>query len=231
MIKSRLIVFCPHCEVHWDLETESPKCDEDGHDHQRLAVHRHLDAVLPPDGITVTAASFDPQLHIYGNGDLTMACISTRSGNRRGTTTTSYGPDFGVPHDARPVLKALKFLWGRAHSGRARRDRVRRWSWAYRDCLGLSGGVRRNAATTSPWPGSGPTTAQRPSRPRASRFRLLALSPMTERRPALRVGGGRSSTNARAGRTRSPNSEPDRQDWLRSARSCRNRGIRPAPKS
>jgi hypothetical protein len=59
VVERRQIVYCPQCETHWDAELETAKCTHGGHDHQRFEMHRHLDSVAFPDGVTVTAASFD----------------------------------------------------------------------------------------------------------------------------------------------------------------------------
>jgi len=53
------IVYCPPCETYWDEEFELPKCADGSHEHRRLAMHRHLDRVVFPDGLQVTAATFD----------------------------------------------------------------------------------------------------------------------------------------------------------------------------
>jgi hypothetical protein len=117
VVDRRLIELCPQCEVHWDLETESPKCDRDGHDHRRVAVHRHLDAVLLPDGITVTAASFDPSTPYLRERRPDYGLYLDPRWQPSWDHDHLIWPDFGVPHEARPVLKALQFLRGRAQSG------------------------------------------------------------------------------------------------------------------
>jgi hypothetical protein len=60
VVEQRLILFCAQCGLHWDKESEQPKCEDETHDHQLFEAHRHLDTVSFPDGITVIAASFDP---------------------------------------------------------------------------------------------------------------------------------------------------------------------------
>jgi hypothetical protein len=59
VVERRQIVFCPQCETYWDAALERAKCTHGDHDHQRFEKHRHLDSVVLPDGVTVTAASFD----------------------------------------------------------------------------------------------------------------------------------------------------------------------------
>jgi hypothetical protein len=117
VVESRLIVFCPQRGVHWDKESELPECDEDGHDHQEFEVHRHLDAVLLPDGITVTAASFDPANPYLRERLPDYGLYLDPQWQPPWDHDNLEWPDFGVPDDARPVLKALRFLRDRAHSG------------------------------------------------------------------------------------------------------------------
>lgn len=60
MTDTRTVVACTDCGLFWYLGAEPAKCDNARHRHQEHQVHRHLSAVVLPDGTPVTGASFDP---------------------------------------------------------------------------------------------------------------------------------------------------------------------------
>ena len=227
VVESRLIVFCPDCEC-----TGTSKRNRRSATRTAMTINASwfiaTSTLSSFRRITVRAASFDPATAYLRERRPDYGLYLDPQWQPPWDHDHLIWPDFGVPHDARPVLKALKFLRGRAHSG----QHVEigcvgghgRTGTALA-CLAVLGGTPHN----TPWPGSGqlPLKGRRDSR--ASRVRLLALSAMTEHRPALRVGGVHRPTRERD--EPAPDSEPDRQDWFCSASSSRNPGMRPAPKS
>jgi hypothetical protein len=110
-------MLCAQCGLHWDKECESPKCETDGHDHQVFEVHRHLDTVTFPDGVTVIGASFDPGSYFRGQPPDYGLYLDPQW---QPPWEHSYldWPDFGAPDDAGPLFDALRAVRDRARAGR-----------------------------------------------------------------------------------------------------------------
>jgi hypothetical protein len=113
----RLIVFCIQCGLHWDHETESRKCRDQGHDHQLFGVHRHRDAVALPDGIKVIATSFDPADPYGRDRPPDFGLYLDSQWQPPWDHAHLDWPDFGVPSEVGPVLVALSVVQDRARAG------------------------------------------------------------------------------------------------------------------
>ena len=110
-------MLCTQAGLHWDKESELPKCEDEAHDHQLFEVHRHLDPVVFPDGVTVTAASFDP-VDPYGRERLPdYGLYLDRQWQPPWNCNHLDWPDFGVPDDVDSVLVALRAVHDRARAG------------------------------------------------------------------------------------------------------------------
>jgi hypothetical protein len=117
VVERRQIEYCLQCASHWNDGLERPKCADNSHDHQRVELHRHLDAVVFPDNLTVIAASFDsvnpyererpPDYGLYFDP--------------RWRPPWDHGhldwPDFGLPADARGMSSDLTLVRDRARAG------------------------------------------------------------------------------------------------------------------
>jgi hypothetical protein len=116
MAGTRMVVFCPECEVHWDRDGEAAKCLDTSHVHQGFGVHRHRTAVVLPDGTTVTAVSFDPG-DPYGREERPDygLYLDTRWQPPWPHDHTDW-PDFGIPEET-AITHALRSLLVRARAG------------------------------------------------------------------------------------------------------------------
>jgi hypothetical protein len=117
-VMTRVVLACPECQVHWYVGAEPDRCTDGDHQHQRFELHRHLSAVVLPDGTEVTAASFDP-IDLYGRDRPPDHGLYL---DERWQPPWPHDhldwPDFGVPDDPAPVLAALGGLRDRARAGR-----------------------------------------------------------------------------------------------------------------
>jgi hypothetical protein len=121
-VRSRLVVLCGTCGVHWDQGTDAPGCVDAGHEHQRFDVHVHRDVVTLPDGTEVVAVSFDPD-DPYARDRARSPAFGLYL-DRRWQPSWPHEhldwPDFGVPGDPAAFVAALHRLLDRARRG----DRV-----------------------------------------------------------------------------------------------------------
>ena len=113
----RLIVFCTQCGLHWYNKSETPKCQDQGHDHQFFEVHRHRDAVVLPDGVTVVAASFDPADPYGRDRPPDYGLYLDSQWQPPWDHTHLDWPDFSVPKEVGPLLVALSVVQDRARRG------------------------------------------------------------------------------------------------------------------
>lgn len=117
MVEQRLILFCTQCGLHWDKESEPTKCEDDAHDHQLFEVHRHLDTVVFPDGVTITAASFDTAEPYRRERPPDYGLYLDQQWQPPWDHDHLDWPDFGVPDDVGCVLVALKAVQAHARAG------------------------------------------------------------------------------------------------------------------
>jgi hypothetical protein len=116
-VRTRVVVLCATCGVHWDEGVEAAACGEAGHEHQRFEVHVHRDVVTLPDGTEVTAVSFDA-------ADPYARDRSPDHGlylDARWAPPWSHElidwPDFGVPGDPAGFVGRLGDVLARARRG------------------------------------------------------------------------------------------------------------------
>lgn len=115
-MQQQLIMVCRACGTFWPADAE-PACREEGHPHQRMEVHRHLDPVQLPDGTEVIGVSFDlgdpyrreqtPDFGLY---------LDPRWQPPWPHDHLDW-PDFGVPQDPERVRSVLGQVLARARSG------------------------------------------------------------------------------------------------------------------
>ncbi len=178
MVDQRSILFCAQCALHWDKDSEPPKCQDEAHDHQRFEVHRHLDTVVFPDGIVVIAASFDPANPYGRQRPPDYGLYLDRQWQPPWGFNHLDWPDFGVPDDVGPVLLALRQCRS-GLGGSARRDWLCWRSWSYRNRLGLPGRARRRAAASRSGVGQGQLLLTGRRDYRAGRLCLVAQMAIT----------------------------------------------------
>ena len=111
------MLLCPECQAHWYDGAESAKCVDHGHRHQRFEVHVHRSVVVLPDGIELTAASFDA-VDPYGRDEPPDYGLYL---DHRWEPPWAHDhldwPDFGVPDDPTHVVTALRSVLERARAG------------------------------------------------------------------------------------------------------------------
>ena len=110
-------MYCPQCESYWDAASERAKCTHGDHDHQRFEMHRHLDSVVLPDGVTVTAASFDSANPYERERPPDYGLYLDPKWQPPWEHSHLDWPDFGVPDHPAPVLEALMVVRNRARTG------------------------------------------------------------------------------------------------------------------
>jgi hypothetical protein len=116
-VRTRVVVLCATCGVHWDEGVEGARCSDAGHGHQRFDVHVHRDVVVLPGGTDVTAVSFDavdpysrdraPDHGLY---------LDPRWAPPWSHRVVDW-PDFGVPADPSELVGALRDVLDRAGRG------------------------------------------------------------------------------------------------------------------
>jgi hypothetical protein len=103
--------------MHWFDGEEPPRCSEGTHQHQRVDVHVHRDAVRLPDGTILTAVSFD-DADPYGREQLPDFGVYL---DKRWQPPWEHElldwPDFGLPQDRTDFAEALRRLLDRARAG------------------------------------------------------------------------------------------------------------------
>lgn len=117
MEKTRSVIFCKECQLHWIVDRESAGCIDAGHSHQSFEVHLHHSRVVLPDGTAVTAVSFDAidpyvrdQLPAYG-------LYLDHTWEPPWPHEYLDWPDFGVPDNSATVISTLTTMLQRAHDG------------------------------------------------------------------------------------------------------------------
>jgi hypothetical protein len=117
VVDQKLIVFCSQCVLSWDKESEPPKCNDEGHDHQLFEVHRHRDTVVFPDGLAVIAASFEPADPYGRERPPDYGLYLDPQWHPHWDHNHLDWPDFSVPDEVDPVLVALREVQDRARAG------------------------------------------------------------------------------------------------------------------
>jgi hypothetical protein len=115
-----VVVACAECQVHWHLEVEPPKCSDPGHEHRGFEVHRHRSTVELPDGIAITAVSFDPRDPYLRERPPDYGLHLDPQWRPPWRHDHLDWPDVGVPSDTTRLLAALRSLRRRPQGG----DRV-----------------------------------------------------------------------------------------------------------
>ena len=117
MVQIRRVVACTECGLSWDGDSAPASCRNGDHEHRVFEAHRHLDAVVLPDGTQLTAASFDPAAPYLRARDPDYGLYF----DARWQPAWDHGaidwPDFGVPADTGAVAAALGAVLQRARSG------------------------------------------------------------------------------------------------------------------
>jgi hypothetical protein len=148
--ETRVVLVCSERGVHWFEHEAAPGCVDATHEHHRIEVHRHLDRIVFPDGIAVTAVSFDP-VDPYGRErQPDYGVYLDDRWQPPWPHDHVHWPDFGVPADAVALMSVLRSLRDRARRG----DRVElgclgghgRTGTALA-CLAVLSGVRASDAT------------------------------------------------------------------------------------
>ena len=116
-VRSRLVVLCGTCGVHWDQGTDTPGCVDTGHEHQRFDVHVHRDTVTLPDGTEVVAVSFDPGDPHGREEPPGFGLYLDARWQPPWPHEHLEWPDFGVPADPAVLVAALDGLLDRARRG------------------------------------------------------------------------------------------------------------------
>ena len=116
-VRTRVVVLCGTCGVHWDEGVGEPGCADEAHEHQRFDVHLHRDVVVLPDGTEVVAVSFDaadpytratpPDHGLYLDARWQPPWPHDHVG----------WPDFGVPTDTAAFVASLERVLDRARRG------------------------------------------------------------------------------------------------------------------
>jgi hypothetical protein len=116
-VATQVVLVCPACGVHWYEEGEPPRCTDPDHERRRFDVHRHRSPVVLPDGVGLTAVSFDPA-DPYGRDRPPDYGLYLDPRWRPPWAHDHVGwPDFGVPGDKAAVAAALRTLHDRACAG------------------------------------------------------------------------------------------------------------------
>jgi hypothetical protein len=116
-VQTQVVLVCRECGVHWYAGAEAAACAEPDHERQRFEVHRHRSPVVLPDGLELTAVSFD-RLDPYGRDRPPDYGLYL---DHRWEPPWPHDrldwPDFGVPDDPADVVAALRSLRERARRG------------------------------------------------------------------------------------------------------------------
>jgi hypothetical protein len=111
-----VVTACPECRVGWGPD-DDPACTQPGHEHAQFVVHRHRTPVVLPDGVTVSAVSFDAR-DPYGRDEPPDFGLYLDHRWRPPWPHVRLDwPDFGVPADRSTLLAALRDLRTRAEAG------------------------------------------------------------------------------------------------------------------
>lgn len=117
MTETRTLVLCSESGAFWALGAVPPGCAASEHEHQHFEVHRHLDAVVLPDGTAVTAASFDGADPYTRDRPPAFGLYLDAQWQPPWPHVHVDWPDFGVPDDPARVVAALQALLERARAG------------------------------------------------------------------------------------------------------------------
>jgi len=116
-METRFVIVCSQCGTFWDPAAEPASCTDASHDHHRFESHLHRDRVVLPDRTEVTAVSF-------GSADPYARELRPDFGlylDERWHPPWPFDhldwPDFSVPDDRAPVVRALTSLLGQARDG------------------------------------------------------------------------------------------------------------------
>jgi hypothetical protein len=109
--------MCPQSAKHWYADERALCVEENEHAHQHFEVHVHRDLVELPNGISVTAVSFDAD-DPYGRAavpdfGLYLDALWMPPWPHEHVSWS----DFGVPTDSRALVGALHELLRRARGG------------------------------------------------------------------------------------------------------------------
>jgi hypothetical protein len=112
-----IVTACIECRVGWGAG-DDPACSEAGHEHREFVVHRHRTPVVLPDGVAVTAVSFDAR-DPYGRDDPPDFGLYLDQRWQQPPWPHAHvdWPDFGVPGDPDALLAALRDVHARAQAG------------------------------------------------------------------------------------------------------------------
>ena len=103
--------------MHWDRDTERPKCSDPHHAHQLFELHVHLTEVVLPSGARIVAASFDPQAPYAREREPDYGLYLDRRWAPPWPHEHVDWPDFGVPDDAAGVMDTLSSVLARSRGG------------------------------------------------------------------------------------------------------------------
>ena len=117
MVDTRSVVACTQCKAHWYVDDEAPRCAASDHDHQRFDLHLHRSVVVLPDGIEVTAVSFDARDPYARDLAPDFGLYLDAQWDPPWPHDHIDWPDFGVPSDSAQVVAALRSLHQRALGG------------------------------------------------------------------------------------------------------------------
>ncbi|HMG44974.1 MAG TPA: protein-tyrosine phosphatase family protein [Acidimicrobiales bacterium] len=116
-MRTRVVVMCPECQVHWYVGAGEAGCRDAGHEHQRFEVHVHRAAVVLPDGTEVTAVSFDAVDPYARDQPPDFGLYLDQRWQPPWAHDHLDWPDFGILEDPAPVVAALRSLRDRARAG------------------------------------------------------------------------------------------------------------------
>ena len=117
MVEKRSVALCPDRQLHWYVDLEEPGCTDTGHSHQIFEVHVHRSQVTLPDGIHVTAASYDPFDPYSRDQAPDYGLYLDREWQPPWAHELLDWPDFGVPASPADLAARLRSLHDRAVAG------------------------------------------------------------------------------------------------------------------
>ncbi len=116
-MEERVIVYCAQSGSRWHRDVEPPECTTDGHGHRLVQVHVHRDEVTLPNGVTVTAASFDPADPYRRDHPPQYGLYLDERWRPPWPSQVLAWPDFGVPADRGLLEDALRVVLRHASAG------------------------------------------------------------------------------------------------------------------
>jgi hypothetical protein len=118
-VEQRVVVYCAESGSRWLRDVETPRCTADGHGHQLVQVHLHRDEVALPNGVTVTAVSFDPAGPYRRDHMPHYGLYLDERWRPPWPCQVLAWPDFGLPNDTALVEDALRAVLRHASADEA----------------------------------------------------------------------------------------------------------------